>query len=329
MQIPATEDAARDETSPKEAPRTIPKAAWIVALVFAGLLATGLVAPVPFLGRPVGVVFDMMHGPAFALFAAMLVFLLPKPTMRHKLWFVAGVWIFLVAGGVLAEIVQHFVGRSASWHDITANTFGVTAGVLWASPRGVESRRLRGWAVAGAILLLAAGAIRAPFVMADCVIQRLDEPVLASFEGPLEMLRWKPVDCRIKRTRDHATHGLASLRMELDKADYPGIASRGLLHDWSKSKYKTLAFDVTVDEGPPVELYVRVQDAGHTCDPADRFERTFRLGPGDHKIAIPLADVAAAPAGRTMDLSRVTDVHIIALDLDRPRVLYVDNIRLE
>ena len=327
MQSPATEDSAPDEAGATKTTRTIPKAAWIFTLAFAGLLALGLVTPVPFLGRPAGVVFDMMHGPAFAVFAAMLVYLLPKRTALQKFLVVVGVWVFLVGGGVLAEIIQSFVGRSASLHDIAANACGVTAGVLWITTRGASSRRVRGWATTGAILLLVLGAIQAPFIMVDCLMQRLDEPILASFEGPLEMTRWKEINCRVQRTPDHATHGLSSLRLELDKAVYTGIASKGLLHNWSK--YKTLAFDVTVDEGPPVKLFVRVQDAGHNCDRNDRFERTFQLAPGDHTIKIPLADVAEAPAGRTMDLSRVTDLHIILRDLDRPRVLYIDNIRLE
>ncbi len=323
----ATEKLATGKTGAIEEDRTVSRATWIITPVLAVLMGVGLVAPVPFLGRPLGVVFDMLHGPAFALFAAMLVFLLPQRTARQKRLVVMGVWIFLVGGGILVEILQHFIGRSASWHDIVANTLGVTAGVLWATTRSNQSRRLRGWATAGAIMLLVLGAFRAPFIMVDCLMQRLDEPILASFEGRLEMTRWKPSDCRLTRTPDHATHGQASLRMDLEQSAYPGIVSKGLLHDWSK--YETLAFDVTVDEGPPVELFVRVQDAGHTCDSNDRFEKIFRLVPGDHEIEIPLSDVAAAPAGRTMDLSRVANVHVILLNLDRPRVLHLDNVRLE
>ncbi len=321
MQSPSTENTSPEKTS------KISKAALIVPLVFAVLLAVGLVAPMPFGGRTYGVIFDMLHGPAFALFAAILVFVLPKRTTRQKLLVVVGVWFFLVGGGVLAEIIQSFIGRSASWHDIAANTLGVTAGLLWATTRGTQSRPLRGWATAVSILLLMAAAARAPFILTDCLMQRFDKPILASFESRLEMTRWKTHDCRISRASDHATHGQSSLRMDLDEAVYPGIASRSLLHDWSD--YEALAFDITVDEGPPLELVIKLQDALHDCDPSDRFEKIFRLGPGTHAIEIPLAAVAQAPRDRALDLTRVTGVQFFLINTDRPRVLHLDNLRLK
>ena len=321
MQSPATENLS------VEKPSNVSKAAWIVPLVFAVLLAMGLGLPMPFWGRAYGVLLDMLHGPAFAMFAAILVFSLPKRTTRQKLLVVVGVWIFLAVGGVLTEILQSFVGRSGNWKDITANTLGVTAGVLWAATRSAQSWRLRGWATVGSILLLMAGAARAPIVLADCLMQQLDRPILASFEGSLEMMRWKTLDCRITRASDHVTHGQSSLRMDLDKAVYPGITSGSLLHNWSD--YKELTFDVTVDEGPPVELVVTVRDVNYRYDPTDQFEKIFRLGPGTHAIEIPLADVIEPLRDRALDLTRVTGVQFSLIDPDRPRVLHLDNIRLK
>ncbi len=321
MQSPATENLSVEKT------RNISKAAWIVPLVFAVLLAVGLAVPMPFWGRAYGVFFDMLHGPAFAMLAAILVLLLPKRTTRQKLRVVVGVWIFLASGGILAEILQSFIGRSGSWHDITANTLGVTAGVLWATTRSAQSRLLRGLATVVSFLLLMLGAARAPIILADCLMQQLDRPILASFEGSLEMIRWRTLDCRITKASDHATHGQSSLRMDLDKAVHPGITSGSLLHNWSD--YKALAFDITVDEGPPVELVVTVRDVKHKYDPTDQFEKIFQLGPGTHAIEIPLADIIEPLRDRALDLTRVTGVQFFLINTDRPRVLHLDNIRLK
>ena len=316
------------ETTPGENTSKHSKAMLWIPIILAALLALGLVLPIPFLGRAFGVLFDIMHGPAFALFATILVHVLLQRTSLGRLTIAVGVWVFLVGGGVFAEILQSFIGRTASWHDIVANTLGVTAGILFVLTRNAASRRARRWALAVSIFLLIIPASHVPFVWIDCIMQKLDRPILASFEGPLEMMRWKNYDSRMVRTPEHATHGNSSLRVEFDKTEYPAITSHALLHDWSA--HEALAFDVTVDDGPPVELLVRVQDAGHTCGiPNDKFEKTYSLSSGTHKIIIPLPDVANAPADRQMNLRRISDVQFYLINPDRRRVLHFDNIRLE
>ncbi len=80
MQSPSSDNSATEKSATGKSAR----ATWIITPVLAVLLGVGLVVPVPFLGRPLGVIFDMLHGPAFALFAAMLVFLLPQRSTRQK-----------------------------------------------------------------------------------------------------------------------------------------------------------------------------------------------------------------------------------------------------
>ncbi|MBN2294334.1 MAG: VanZ family protein [Pirellulales bacterium] len=321
MHKPATENTSTEKTN------KMPKAAFVIPLVLAVILVVGLVVPIPLLSRSFGVFFDVMHGPAFALFAAILVHMLLRWTQLKRLPIVMGVWIFLTGSGILTEILQSFIGRTASWHDIEANTLGVTAGVLWTSTRNVDSRRLRGWCTAVSILLILIPAVNVPFVLTDCIIQQRDWPMLASFERQLELIRWKVLDTRIARTSEHVTHGKSSLRVEFDKTDNPTIASGSLPNNWAGEK--ELAFDVTIDNGPEVELLVKVFDVDHKCgDPTNDFEKIFRLEPGTHEIEIPLVDVANGPAGRKLDLSRITELQFILINPDRPRVLYFDNIRL-
>ena len=328
--------------SPKTG-RLWPIAGVVLALLLALLLGMGLVLPlprlpIPYFGRAFAVFFDVMHGPAFALFAAILVFALHKWTTLQIKAIAIGAWIFMVGGGCLTEIVQSFIGRNANWHDVMANTLGVTAGVLWAVTRTSRSRHIRRRATAVAIFLLCAAAARVPIVLADCLIQQMERPMLASFERPLEMIRWGSHDCKISLVGEHATHGRFAIRMDPGEKKYCGLFGRKLLSDWSD--YKTLAFDITVDDGnahenahgsAEVEFIVRIQDAVHsrTCDPSDRYERPFLLGPGAHLIKIPLADVSGAPKGRKMDLSRVILLYFMLVNLDRPCVLYIDNVRLE
>ena len=324
--------------SPKNG-RLVPIAGVVLAL----LLGMGLVLPLPQLpvsgfGRALSVFFDTMHGPAFALFAAILVFALQKRTTLQNRTVAIGVWVFVVGGGCLVEIVQSFIGRSASWHDVVANTLGVTAGILWAMTRTSRSRHIRRRATAVAILLRCMAAVHVPLALADCLFQQMEKPMLASFERPLEMIRWEAYDCKMSRVTEHATHGRFAIRLDPGEKENCGIFGRGLLHDWSD--YKTLAFDITVDDdnvhenahgSAEVKFFVQIRDAAgtRTRDPSDRYERPFRLGRGSHEIKIPLADVADAPKGRKMDFSRISLLHFALVDLDRPCVLYIDNLRLQ
>lgn len=306
-----------------------------LAIPVALLMFAGLFLPVPHLGRELGVFFDMMHGPAFALFAALLVLAIPKRTPRQAKLVAAAVWVFIVGGGICSEVIQGFLSRSASWHDIAANSLGATAGVLWAATRSSASRRVRRRSAAVAVFLICAAAARVPLALADCFIQRWERPLLASFERPLEMIRWAPYRGTLSRVAAHATHGRFSLRMETNKEDYYGVAGRCLWSDWSD--HESLEFDLTVVEktlpakpqnAAQVQFIVRLQDESHTCDRSDRYERTFRLAPGVHKIKIPLTEVASAPQGRKMNLARMGSSHFILIDPGRSFTLYLDNIRL-
>ncbi len=321
-------------SAPGDSPKS-GRAAVAVAIPFALLMVMGLFLPVPHLGRELGVFFDAMHGPAFAAFAALLVFAVPKRTPRQTKLVAVGVWILVVGGGICSEIVQGFLGRSPSWHDVVANSLGAAAGVLWAATRASTSRQVRRRAAAVAVFLLCTAAARAPLVFTDCIIQRTEKPLLASFERPLEMIRWQPHDGKISRVAEYASNGRFAIRMETAEKDYCGIAGRALWFDWSS--YKTLAFDATVVEtlaakksakSGEVELIVSIQDADHDCRRDDRYERVFRLGPGTHRITIPLAEVAAAPKDRKMDLSRLGLLHFILIDPRHSGVLYLDNVRL-
>ena len=314
-----------------------------VAVGLAVLLAIGLVIPIPHIsvpsfGRTVTVLWDTMHGPAFALFAAILVFAIPKKTPSQAKAVAVGVWIFLVLCGGLAEIVQGFVGRSASWHDVVSNTLGVTAGVLWASTRGSRSKHVRRRATAVALLLLCIVAIKVPATFVDCIYQEMEKPRLASFERPLEMIRWEAYNGRISRVKDHATHGLFAVCLQPEDREYSGIFSRKLVSDWSQ--YKTLVLDITLDDGrrpgdeedaARLKLIVQIKDyvGIKKCDPAHQFERTFQLAPGNHEIRIPLADLNDESENRKLDLSQIILLNLILADTDRDWTLYLDNVRLE
>lgn len=295
-----------------------------VAFVSMGVLA--LLAPLPRGGREFGALGDLAHVPLFVVFAVAVHTLLERiERLRppHRAMLTVGL---VIALGCATEIGQYFVGRNPSLGDVARDALGAIAGTVWVMRRPVGSRVGRvGLATLVGVPLLTAAAMPA-LELIDAVFQWVDMPRIASFEQPLEVSRWWTWDSRIQRTRGHATDGSWSLRVDLLPGVYPGIGTPWPPRDWSG--HDVLEFDVELDDGPPLNMVVKVEEADREELSEERFEQVFRLLPGRRHIEIPLSAVATAPRGRELDLRQIGFVQLFTVDLDRPRTLFLDNVRL-
>ena len=294
------------------------------AVVAMGVLA--LLAPLPRGGRECGALGDLLHAPLFAVLAFVTHAALERIerlTRSHRALLTVGLLIGL---GCATEIGQYFVGRTPSLGDVTRDTLGAIAGTAWAMRRFVGSRIGRaGLATLASVLLLMAAVVPA-LELTDTVFQWDEMPRIASFEQPLEMSRWRTWDCQIRRTRGHATDGSWSLRVDLSPGVFPGIGTFWPPRDWSD--YEVFEFDVELGDGPPLDMVVKVEEADREPASAERFEQTFRFLPGRRHIEIPVSAIAAGPRGCALDLRRIGFVQLFTVDLDRPRTLFLDNVRL-
>lgn len=299
---------------------------WTLAILFiTGIV--GLLVPLPRMGgREISAMSDLAHLPIFALLAFLafqfLVYLGRSSNGTSALI----AWAIAVGFGVAVEIEQHFVGRTFSLEDILADGIGAAVGVLLVilvQPRPSRSRRSLIVVVAGLMLV---GVMPATLVLVDTLLQRREFPVIDSFEHPLEMSRWQGWWSRLHRNEGHATDGRWSLRVDFVPGAYPGIRTAGLRPNWSD--HRELVFDVELDEGPPLEIAVLVEDRSSEKTSKDRFERRVRLEPGRQEIVIPLADIEQGPASRRLDLQRISSLQIFTINLDRPRTLFLDHIRV-
>lgn len=290
------------------------------------LLAGLLLVPIPDGGRAMSTVPDLAHSPLFAVLAALLLGLVDRRVSNRGLAALAA-WAVVVGFGTGMEVLQKAVGREFSRQDMLANAFGAAAGVLWMRAAGARSRGvcLGLWCAGG--LLLAAGVVRPLLLLADVCRQRFEMPQLASFEDPLELTRWSARGARLQRVRRHATDGSWSLRVELRGGRFPGATMLWPVPDWSGAE--ELRLDLVLEHGPPLDLVVSVEDARNNGRYDDRFHRAFELTPGTRRVRIALADVAAAPRGREMDLHRIDKLRLVAIRPGRSRAFYVDNVRLD
>jgi hypothetical protein len=225
---------------------------------------------------------------------------------------------------ILLEVLQPLMGRNGECGDLALGFAGVLAGLfLRGSMAPVPVvRRCIAWG--GAVLLAVGCMVPAAGVLVDRWAASRDFPLLASFESVWEMGRWETRGCRLARSRDHVTHGRYALEaMVFDPVDYPGVTLLNQERDWRSAS--VLALDVTLD-GRQQRLWIRVDDAVKAPYDA-RFQRTFDLGPGTHRLEIPLHEMTT-PTGRPMNLAHIVSLSVFLDTAERGHHFWIDRVLL-
>ncbi len=264
-----------------------------------------------------------------ALALAVLGVLRVLPALGRRPWrarWLAGALATAYLGAL--ELVQGALGtRTASATDLLADALGAAAFLCLAAALEGRRRPALGPLAAGAALL---GVAWAP-VWLDALEARAARqrfPLLYSFEGAAEVARLGAHGARLERDPGWATHGAASLRVELEPGPWPGVVLAGAPGDWRG--YATLVLDVKVGDGAALGLELKVGDEASSTDAyAERYNRRYELAPGTHALRVPLEEVARAPVGRRLDLGAVRWLELFAPDLVGPRRFWLDRVRLE
>ena len=282
---------------------------------------------------------DMEHGPDSALpqlygFAHLVFFMLMAwglstlPNLARRPFFLQFVLIMSVVflvGGII-EVIQPYFGRSAKWRDLGINVLGGFFGMMFFAPlRRSLSRSLLVCAQLCALTLAVVMFHGPAITLWDMWRASRQFPVLSDFETPFEASRWSSGE--IDRTV--ARHGHASLRVALGTEKYAGTTLVRSFGDWQG--YSTFSFSLYNPDADPLHLTVSIRDEEHWRrggEYHDRFNRTFTMEQGWNEVHVPVADIENAPAARTLDLSRLSEVVIFTVDPPAPRVMYLDYVRL-
>ena len=237
--------------------------------------------------------------------------------------------------GGMVEVVQGFVGRQSSWSDLGLDGVGTLAGVLTYSAlhfSPTSRYRYIRWLLIPIVLGIMGRAFIKPlkYAVAEQVV-RAELPLLADFDS-----RWSNVF--VSRTSsavlkfeapppEWKEHSSQVARLKIWPGSWPGIQLYGVVRDWSGYEY--LVFDLFSAETENAKMYLRVNDLAHNHRYSDRYNRSITVKPGYQQIRIPLRKVKAGPAGREMDMSKITEVMFYAYRAKTARTFYLDNLRLE
>ena len=312
----------------------------VLALAAVGI---ALLFPFPVMGRLWGNIFDIAHAPTFfCTFLAIVGLMDPSAIGLPKrlatifpmtVGRTAVVAVMLTVLGTIGEILQYFASRKPSLQDVAANSAGLLAAFVWVNGRrSTGAKRLMHVTI---VVLIMAVASFSPFMNAwDCVRQLRQMPLLASFERPLELGSWTAEDAEMTQSTEWSTNGKRSLRVDLQPAEFPGVA-----FVWPNAdlrRYQTFAVDFRNPTDVPLPLSIEVQDRGQalsgrdSSDRSDCFYRDIVLAPGEAlSVAIAISQIRQAPATRDMRMDQISLVQVFTSNLKDPITFFMDNLRLE
>lgn len=234
-------------------------------------------------------VFDWLHVPVFACVAIGLFHAFGDWRSNVNKSLLAFSTCILLA--VLSEAAQIPTSRDASWADIISNVTGAAIGLL-AIPTVTDRIHVKILGRMGALILLVISAL--PVITVTLTYIERDKlfPVIYNEVWPRQ------------------TEFMSQEAMTID--------FRNVHPDWRG--YRSLALDIEVFTTEAFNLTVRVHDRPHLHGRqpySDRFNRQLSLESGRSIIEIPLADVEAGPAQRSMDLSKIDGLVLFSEEDER------------
>jgi VanZ family protein len=217
--------------------------------------------------------------------------------------------------GAGTEVAQAFVARDPSLLDVLRDALGAgtaLAGFATLVP-GADARGRGAWRVMGALFAFVGFAIMvAPIStsLAAYAHRDLHYPVLLEACSPLDryFLSGGGANVKVVPSPGSTTSPCGSaLRVEFGAPAYAGISIDEPYPDWRTAR--TLVLDLRNPGESDLSLVLRVHDRRHNHQFQDRFNREFTLRARERlELAIPIAEIEHAPAGRPMDLSQIAGI---------------------
>ena len=163
-------------------------------------------------------------------------------------------------------------------------------------------------------------------------IMRQQFPLVNSFESRHEMQQVQAGEARatVRQSDSVVRDGHKSLSVVFSTEKYAGIRLLGPYGDWSD--YQFLTMDFYNPEAERLELVIKISDYQHDSGGnlhGDRFNYPVVLMTGWNHVRIDLNELRSAPAGRDMQMDKITGFTVFALQLPTSREFYWDNIRLQ
>jgi len=282
--------------------------AALLAILVVALSALALIAKFP--SQPLILVElnNAAHAPVFGAMAIVWLHILRRYSALGRWPRYLAAFALSVAIGGLIELIQPTFNRGSESLDLMTDALGTFTGL--AAMAAYELRRP--WLLLPAIC--AAVLVFWP-VGEAAIAYRLRAtgfPTLLGHDAQAERYFIHSYGIEIDTTRLPSAwrrdDDPQSLRIRIRGGSFPRLTLIEPQPDWRG--YSRLMLDVTNPEDRPLMLTLRVHDRDHdNVRAADRFNRKITLAASERRVlSFPLAEIAASPAGRGMDMSRIASV---------------------
>jgi hypothetical protein len=238
---------------------------------------------------------NLLHLPGFFLLTRFLSGILAGCRDRAGLALASP--LLALAAGIVTELLQARLGRSASVHDFVLDGFGVLLAVTWparsgrwSAPRGIASALT----LLGGIAFAFAPAWNQELIRREA---RAHLPVIGAFSEARLRCLWVPQG----RTTAEWDAGTAALRVRMNAGTFGGINYRAGLQDWSG--YRELVL-TSRNPGPRLRLGVRIDDVNSAADRGWLSDEAW-LETGLSEVRIPLHRVPEPGDKRAIDWTRI------------------------
>jgi len=222
------------------------------------------------------------------------------------------------------EIIQHFIGRSASVKDIGLNIGGTFIAL---SIVILKSRILRNYfKVHVSFFFLVTILVLWPSmkVFIDEVHIRQQFPVLSDFSRSFEISRWSTNHSKVKLVRTDDRDVLKVTLLPEGKYSIVALQTSG--DNWSE--YTELVIEIVNKAGIDFPITIRVHDSLHNNRYSDRYNNTYNLQPGASTIIVQIIDIYKSPKDRKMDLNNISSVTLFGMNLDAEKELQINKVYL-
>jgi hypothetical protein len=293
-----------------------------IEIILLAVLIAALFVPAPerFTAPWMGSVRDLAHVPLFAGVTWAL-----QRVMGGRMIPAA---VTALAMTVIAELLQSFVGRSASLADVARGTCGIVFFVGWnLAEQGSTAWRRRAARLACLLIGAALPLAGAWPTLADSIVSWWEFPLLADFSSPWEDRRWTVEGCRLTCGPGAGGEGIGILQCESGGQPHPSIILFPIRRDWSI--WRSLQVEFTV-EGGPLPITLSLRDGRRVTPPQRRFDWNEVYQEGRHRVGLDLAEVArGSDQVAPIDVGAVESFHFILNVEGVSRVVRLHRIYLE
>ena len=272
----------------------------------------------------------MGHVLAFSVWTYLLILLWEDfrqwPLWKQFLWVI----VLTLSLGILIEFIQVGFHRAPEAGDVMRDLIGSLITLSFFSPSRRTIPKIPLLLLKTCVILLfLVGTYPLARALTDEYTAKNQFPLLSDFETPFEIDRWGE-NSGLAINHNIAIHGESSLKVPLSTELYSGVSLIYFPRDWRKfHSLKLAVYNPMVDS---MTIGCRINDIQHFAnggESKDRYNANFILREGWNPITIPIGDIANAPVGRKMDMSKIQMMRVFVKQLKNPGEIYIDHVRLE